>query len=76
MKRVIFHVDVNSAFLSWEACYRMAISSITERFYLDEKGCDRFIEIMEKTENRPVKQIQMTNKYEEGKKLLKKFFCQ
>lgn len=23
MKRVIFHVDVNSAFLSWEACYRL-----------------------------------------------------
>ena len=23
MKRVIFHVDVNSAFLSWEACYRI-----------------------------------------------------
>lgn len=53
----------------------MAISSITERFYFDEKGCNRFIEIMEKTENRPVKQIQLTNKYEEGKKLLKKFFC-
>ena len=45
----------------------MAISSITERFYLDENGCDRFIEIMEKTENRPVKQIQLTNKYEEEK---------
>lgn len=26
----------------------MAISSITERFYLDEKGCGRFIEIMKK----------------------------
>lgn len=49
----------------------MAISSITERFYLDENGCDRFIEIMEKTENRPVKQIQLTNKYEEGKKITK-----
>ena len=23
MKRIIFHVDVNSAFLSWEACYRI-----------------------------------------------------
>lgn len=23
MKRLIFHVDVNSAFLSWEACYRL-----------------------------------------------------
>ena len=23
MKKVIFHVDVNSAFLSWEACYRI-----------------------------------------------------
>lgn len=23
MKRIIFHVDVNSAFLSWEACYRL-----------------------------------------------------
>ena len=23
MKRVIFHIDVNSAFLSWEACYRI-----------------------------------------------------
>jgi len=23
MKQVIFHVDVNSAFLSWEACYRL-----------------------------------------------------
>ena len=23
MKRVIFHIDVNSAFLSWEAAYRL-----------------------------------------------------
>ena len=23
MKRIIFHVDVNSAFLSWAACYRI-----------------------------------------------------
>lgn len=23
MKRIIFHVDVKSAFLSWEACYRI-----------------------------------------------------
>ena len=23
MKKIIFHVDVNSAFLSWEACYRI-----------------------------------------------------
>ena len=23
MKRVVFHIDVNSAFLSWEAVYRM-----------------------------------------------------
>ena len=23
MRRVIFHIDVNSAFLSWEACYRI-----------------------------------------------------
>ena len=23
MKRVIFHIDVNSAFLSWEAVYRL-----------------------------------------------------
>lgn len=23
MKQVIFHIDVNSAFLSWEACYRI-----------------------------------------------------
>ena len=23
MKRVIYHVDVNSAFLSWEAVYRL-----------------------------------------------------
>lgn len=53
----------------------MAISSITERFYLDEKGCDRFIEIMEKTENRPARQLPATNKYKEGKKLLEKYFC-
>lgn len=52
----------------------MAISSITERFYLDEKGCDRFIEIMEKAESRPAKQIQITGKLEEGEKLLKKYF--
>ena len=24
MKSVIFHIDVNSAFLSWEAVYRLA----------------------------------------------------
>ena len=23
MKKIIFHIDVNSAFLSWEATYRM-----------------------------------------------------
>ena len=23
MERIIFHIDVNSAFLSWEACYRI-----------------------------------------------------
>lgn len=23
MERIIFHIDVNSAFLSWEAVYRM-----------------------------------------------------
>ena len=52
----------------------MAISSITERFYLDEKGCDRLIEIMEKTENKPAKKIPTTNRYEEGKKMLEKYF--
>lgn len=25
MEKIIFHVDVNSAFLSWEACYRLQI---------------------------------------------------
>ena len=24
MKKIIFHIDVNSAFLSWEAVYRLA----------------------------------------------------
>ena len=24
MNRIIFHIDVNSAFLSWEAVYRLA----------------------------------------------------
>lgn len=24
-ERIIFHIDVNSAFLSWETCYRMQI---------------------------------------------------
>lgn len=52
----------------------MAISSITERFYLDEKGCDRLIEIMEKAENKPAKKIPATNRYEEGKKMLEKYF--
>lgn len=30
MKRIIFHVDVNSAFLSWEACYRIHTLGETE----------------------------------------------
>ena len=30
MKTVIFHIDVNSAFLSWEAVYRMAVEGETE----------------------------------------------
>ena len=25
MRRIIFHVDVNSAFLSWEAVYRLRL---------------------------------------------------
>ncbi len=51
---------------------RRCNSFITERFYLDEKSCDRLIEIMEKTE--PAKKIQNTGKYEEGKRLLKEYF--
>lgn len=51
---------------------RRCYSFITERFYLDEKSCDRLIEIMEKTE--PAKKIQNTGKYEEGKRLLKEYF--
>ena len=47
-------------------------SFITERFYRDEKSCDRLIEIMKKTE--PAKKIQSTGKYEEGKRLLKEYF--
>ena len=30
MKQVIFHIDVNSAFLSWEACYRKNYLGDTE----------------------------------------------
>ena len=51
---------------------RRCDSFITERFCLDEKSCDRLIEIMEKTER--AKKIQNTGKYEEGKRLLKEYF--
>ena len=30
MERVIFHIDVNSAFLSWEAAYRIRELGETE----------------------------------------------
>lgn len=52
----------------------MATSSITQRFSLDEKGCDRLIEIIEKTKNQQVRKIHESHKYEEGKKLLKQYF--
>lgn len=51
---------------------RRCDSFTTERFCLDEKSCDRLIEIMKKTE--PAKKIQNTGKYEEGKRLLKEYF--
>ena len=52
----------------------MATSSITQRFSLDEKGCDRLIEIIEKTKNQPAREFHESHKYEEGKKLLKQYF--
>lgn len=52
----------------------MATSSITQRFFLDEKGCDRFIEIMDKSKSQPAKEIPKSHKYEEGKKILKQYF--
>lgn len=52
----------------------MATSSITQRFLLDEKGCNRLIEIIEKTKNQPAKEFHKSHKYEEGKKLLAQYF--
>lgn len=52
----------------------MATSSITQKFSLDEKGCDRLIEIIENSKNQPAKKINESRKYEEGKELLKRYF--
>lgn len=52
----------------------MATSSITQKFSLDEKGCDRLIEIIENSKNQPTKKINESRKYEEGKELLKRYF--
>lgn len=52
----------------------MATSSITQRFFLDQNGCDRLIDIIEKTKNQPAKKIPESHKYEDGKKLLKQYF--
>ena len=35
--KVIFHIDVNSAFLSWEAVYRMEV--LGGKVDLRKKGC-------------------------------------
>lgn len=37
---------------------------------LDEKGCDRLIEIIEKMKNQPAKEFHKSRKYEEGKKYM------
>ena len=52
----------------------MPTSSITDRFVLDYKGVDRLIEIIENTKAHPVKRTFNSNKYEEGKLLLNKYF--
>lgn len=52
----------------------MATSSITQRFVLDEQGCDRLIDIIEKSKEQPARKFVETHKYEESKKLLKQYF--
>lgn len=52
----------------------MPTSSITDRFVLDNKGVDRLIEIIENSKTHPVKRIYKSSKYEEGKRLLNKYF--
>ena len=52
----------------------MPTSSITDRFVLDDKGTERLLEIIENSKAHPAKKIYKSNKYEEGKKLLNKYF--
>lgn len=52
----------------------MPTSSITARFVLDENGVDRLIEIIENSKMQPAKKFPASKKYEEGKKLLEKYF--
>lgn len=52
----------------------MPTSSITERFILDEKGCDRLLEIIEKSKTQPAKKFHASHRYEEGKELLEQCF--
>ena len=52
----------------------MPTSFITDRFVLDDKGAERLIEIIENTKAHPVKRTFNSNKYEEGKRLLNKYF--
>ena len=51
----------------------MPTSSFTNRFILDEKGVDRLIEIIE-SNMQPAEKFPASSKYEEGKKLLEKYF--
>lgn len=52
----------------------MPTSSITDRFVLDDKGAERLIEIIEDNKAHPIKRTFTSNKYEEGKQLLNKYF--
>ena len=52
----------------------MPTSFITDRFVLDNKGAERLLEIIENSKAHPAKKIYKSNKYEEGKKLLKQYF--
>lgn len=52
----------------------MPISSITERFILDEKGCDRLLEIIENSKTQPTKKFHASRRCEKGKELLEQYF--
>ena len=52
----------------------MPTSSSTDRFVLDDKGAERLLEIIENSKAHPAKKIYESDKYEEGKKLLKQCF--